>query len=175
MFSVCLKIERTYIHPGNKLWIHLQIQSKKTKTDNWYDGGKETEWDREDRSNCCHSAAGSYWTQATSLCNKLQMRRHNKAMLMRTASVRWECHPNSADVNTATLSSNVHLREWRGREEVERNNNQHLPPSCLHETFQEQHWACTHSALWSPSLLFSASFASSLTPSYPRSRLPNSL
>lgn len=60
-------------------------------------------------------------------------------MLMKPASALWDCHPRSVNVNTATLSSNVPLREWRWMEEAERNNNQHLPPSCLHETFQEQH------------------------------------
>lgn len=46
-------------------------------------------------------------------------------MLMRPVSALWDCHPRSVNVN---LSSNVHQRAWRGMEEAERNNNQHLEP-----------------------------------------------
>lgn len=46
----------------------------------------------------------------TSLCNRLQMRRHNKAMLMRPASALWDRHPPSVKVN---LSPNVHVRAER--------------------------------------------------------------
>lgn len=83
------------------------------------------------------SNRGSFRKEAvTSLCNRLQMRRHYKAMLMRPARALWDRHPRSVNVN---LSPNVHLRAWRGMEEAERKkNNQHLPPSCFQETFTEQ-------------------------------------
>lgn len=119
-------------------------------------------------SNYLHSVAGR--TQAATSNNKLQMRRHYKAMLMRPVSALWDCHPRSVNVN---LSSNVHQRAWRGMEEAERNNNQHLEPSCLHKTFRESHKACSHSTPCSPWHVFSSSFAWSLTPSHPRSTLPN--
>lgn len=83
---------------------------------------------------------------ATSFCNRLQMRKHYKAMLMRPASTLWDCHPCSVSVN---LSSNVHQRMWRGMEETQGNNNQHLPPSCLHEAFDTQHRVLSSSFAWS--------------------------
>lgn len=127
---------------------------------------QKTEWDCEKTtaSNYLHSVAGR--TQAaTSLCNKLQMRRHYKAMLMRPVTALWDCHPLLVNVN---LSSNVHQRAWRGMEEAERNNNQHLEPSCLHK-------ACSHSTPFSPSHVFSSSFAWSLTSSRPCSMLPHTV
>lgn len=64
------------------------------------------------------SNRGSFRKEAvTSLCNRLQMKRHYKAMLMRPARALWDRHPRSANVN---LSPNVHVRAWRGMEEAER-------------------------------------------------------
>ncbi len=105
-------------------------KTNKRETTETTEEQKQSETGKTASTNYRHSVAGSYRTEAaTSLCNKLQMRRHYKAMLMRPASALWDCHPRSVNVNTAALSSNVHLRAWRGMEEAERNNNQHLPPS----------------------------------------------
>lgn len=116
----------------------MQIQPKQSqqrKTAETTEERKQSGTGKTTAANYRQSVAASYRTEATSFCNGLQMRRHYKAMLMRPASAPWDCHPRSVNVN---LSSNVHLRAWRGIEEAERNNNQHLPPSCLHETFRER-------------------------------------
>lgn len=118
-------------------------KTNKKKTAETTEEQKQSETGKTAATNYRHSAASSYRTEAaTSLSNKLQMRTHYKAMLMRPATATWDRHRFSLNVN---LSSNVHVRVWRGQQEPERNNNQHLSPSCLHETFQEQHQACSHS------------------------------
>ncbi len=107
----------------------MQIQpNKERKTAETTKKQKPSETVKSAATNYRHSVAGSYRTDAaTSLCNKLQMRKHFKVMLIRPASALWDRHPPSVNVN---LSSNVHLSVWRGIEEAEGNNNQHLPPSC---------------------------------------------
>lgn len=117
----------------------MQIQPKQSqqrRTAETTEEQKQSGTGKTTAANYRQSVAASYRTEAaTSFCNRLQMRRHYKAMLMRPASAPWDYHPRSVNSN---LSSNVHLRAWRGIEEAERNNNQHLPPSCLHETFRER-------------------------------------
>lgn len=128
----------------------MQIQHKQLKTAETTEKHSETAKTRA--TNYHHSVAGSYRTEAaTSLCNKLQMSRHLKAMLMRPDGALWDRHPSSVNARAAALSSIAHLRAWRGMEEAESNNH------------QDQRSSCSHSSSYSPPLPFSTSFSSSNT------------
>lgn len=107
---------------------------KQKKTAETTEEQKQSETGKTAATNYDHSVAGSYKTDAaTSLFNKLQMRRHYKVMLMRPASAPWDCHPRSLNVDTECTSESVE-RDGGGGEKIIINIRH---PLCLHETFRE--------------------------------------
>lgn len=105
LLSLCqvLKIEYKYICPGNTTHeclcrLRTNKHRKGAERREQRNRNGESESGKTTATNYRHSAAGSYRTEAaTSLRNKLQMRRHYKAMLMKLAGALWDCHPRSGE------------------------------------------------------------------------------